>query len=962
MRRGNFPKAVFALLVSALLTACGGGSGTTAGGTTGGGTTGGGDTVTPPVPTLTIALVRDVDGTQTAVTRIDPSRPATVVATIANATTNAVVSFSATLGQFSPVSATALSSNGEARIILEAGTAAGAGQVTASTTVDGLNLVSNAVAYEVLEFEEVQENLQLGLCNGGLDCSGGATFTPGSMLISLDTVVGEPTTGLAAQGTAEISFVVGDLNATTGAFTPLSGISVNITSRCTNLSVASISEEQSDASGVVTATYQAEAGCENNDSITAVEPSTGSSATGSILVFPPRVGSIIFDSVVDSLGEAITTIFIQESGGESTARVIFQVLDRAGTPKPDQDVRFELTTNIGDLALQNTVRKTDAEGKAVAFVNSGFIATTVRVRASLDIDTDNDGINDTTLVTLSDQLSVNTGIADQDSMSIAATNLNVEGEDRQGTTTAITVLLSDAFNNPVRDGTTVQFRTEYGSIQPACNTVGGGCSVTWTSSEPRRQLDINTPPPLLSESNVCPDPLVTEIVTISGGQALTQYKMASASFNRVETLANVELGQGTDFTVIEDGLVCEATSALCTEGTTLTVTYARLWLDEDADGDTNHTISNPGVATAPFTLRTGVPCLAPSRSPTMVAAGYNGGLGQLYGGRSTILAFAQGEESFTDTNGNGLYDVGEPFVDLPEAFLDVNDDGVFGSILGNPGVDGDAARGNALPTCYGPTVPLANNPDTNGDGLPDLNNCYQEGGDEDVPVDFNDDGKFNAGNGIYNGTLCPLDVADNPNICSGKTCTDKDLDLYCTRTLVNIRKSIRILSAGSFASIGVRDAVTGEYVSSVSLTGNPAVGTFDSDVPLFSNDGNVIAAGDDFTIGYRDTQVSPGVGQVANLRTSSGGLLVDIADMFNGRMPVGSDLLFSSAACQIDNVPLNLVPNSSANGFTTVFLALGAAENPTSASGAVTVTVAPEFAAPTAISFSCAYDDDPTTP
>lgn len=43
-------------------------------------------------------------------------------------------------------------------------------------------------------------------------------------------------------------------------------------------------------------------------------------------------------------------------------------------------------------------------------------------------------------------------------------------------------------------------------------------------------------------------------------------------------------------------------------------------------------------------------------------------------GRLTIAATAVGEESFTDSNGNGLFDSGEPFTDLPEAFVDGNED------------------------------------------------------------------------------------------------------------------------------------------------------------------------------------------------------------------------------------------------------------------------------------------------
>ena len=49
--------------------------------------------------------------------------------------------------------------------------------------------------------------------------------------------------------------------------------------------------------------------------------------------------------------------------------------------------------------------------------------------------------------------------------------------------------MADRFNNPVPDGTVVNFTTEGGTIEGSCQTSGypiaSGCSVTWTSQEPR---------------------------------------------------------------------------------------------------------------------------------------------------------------------------------------------------------------------------------------------------------------------------------------------------------------------------------------------------------------------------------------------------------------------------------------------------------------------------------------------
>ncbi len=54
-----------------------------------------------------------------------------------------------------------------------------------------------------------------------------------------------------------------------------------------------------------------------------------------------------------------------------------------------------------------------------------------------------------------------------------------------GVTVPVTVYLSDRYSNPVPDGTAVAFTTNGGQIDGNCNTSGGQCTVTWTSSNPR---------------------------------------------------------------------------------------------------------------------------------------------------------------------------------------------------------------------------------------------------------------------------------------------------------------------------------------------------------------------------------------------------------------------------------------------------------------------------------------------
>ncbi len=64
------------------------------------------------------------------------------------------------------------------------------------------------------------------------------------------------------------------------------------------------------------------------------------------------------------------------------------------------------------------------------------------------------------------------------------------------------------------------------------------------------------------------------------------------------------------------------------------------------------------------------------RDSSLGEPGYKDGNGRSRNPRDglvTIVAVVPGEEAFTDTNGNGKYDQGEPFIDAPEPFLDLDD-------------------------------------------------------------------------------------------------------------------------------------------------------------------------------------------------------------------------------------------------------------------------------------------------
>ncbi|NQZ81031.1 MAG: hypothetical protein HRT52_08465 [Colwellia sp.] len=177
-------------------------------------------------------------------------------------------------------------------------------------------------------------------------------------------------------------------------------------------------------------------------------------------------------------------------------------------------------------------------------------------------------------------------------------------------------------------------------------------------------------------------------------------------------------------------------------------------------------------------------------------------MGQKMGGRATVLATTIGGESFPDLNGNGRFDVcevpaftggvGKPCgengnfdesgiditysgndvggnsYDLPEAFVDHNEDGVFN-----------------------PTQPGG-----------------QMGGELEEPVDYNSSLTYDSKDGKYNGLNCAIPAHEG---CS-------------TETAIDVRGSVVLVMSGSTANFVTTLPVGGQDINIVSEgTGNATV-------------------------------------------------------------------------------------------------------------------------------------------
>jgi hypothetical protein len=152
-------------------------------------------------------------------------------------------------------------------------------------------------------------------------------------------------------------------------------------------------------------------------------------------------------------------------------------------------------------------------------------------------------------------------------------------------------------------------------------------------------------------------------------------------------------------------------------------------------------------------------------------------LGAVSGFRSTILATALGEESFIDENGNGRYDIGEPFEDLSEAWLDHNEDRQYRRFDSAPRFFATGGPGCQMRT----PNPEANQACPTGSPLTAAQRLCLAGTEETF-VDLDSDGSYSLGNQCYNGTLCS-DEARAAN--------------RCTRTLVNVRADTVITLSGT---------------------------------------------------------------------------------------------------------------------------------------------------------------------
>jgi Bacterial Ig-like domain (group 1) len=316
----------------------------------------------------------------------------------------------------------------------------------------------------------------------------GSSFVP--------NVIAVQTTNLSAGGATNLTVSVVDAgNANNYAIAQSYG--VRFSSTCTDRSPAKAeftAEVVSTSSGTASTFYKA-LGCSGEDIITArlygevsstengftVSGNVLAIAVGSVTVELPEVNAVAFTG---NSTTALGLSGIANTNLPATGIVSFTVFDNFGNPIEGKEVDFVLSTTSVGATLSAPAGVTDENGVVTAAVNSGTTHGILSITATT---TTNVG---GTISTSSLPISVTTGSADQNSFNLVVDTLNPRGWDVDGTTVSFSASAADTFQNPVPDGTVINFFSESGRIEPSCETAGGACSVTWTSANPRPGLDL----------------------------------------------------------------------------------------------------------------------------------------------------------------------------------------------------------------------------------------------------------------------------------------------------------------------------------------------------------------------------------------------------------------------------------------------------------------------------------------
>jgi hypothetical protein len=180
-----------------------------------------------------------------------------------------------------------------------------------------------------------------------------------------------------------------------------------------------------------------------------------------------------------------SSIFVKGSGGQATAKMMFEVRDAHGIPVDTEHkatVTFTIKGGLGGGEILNPASaETDANGRVAVTITSGTKAGAVQVMAQAQV-------KGVTITAAPVPIAIHGGLPDLSHFSLAFEKLNFAGWIYYGLTNRITAFVGDKYSNPVPPGTVVQFRSTGGIIEGSAVTDAlGRASVILTSASPQPQ-------------------------------------------------------------------------------------------------------------------------------------------------------------------------------------------------------------------------------------------------------------------------------------------------------------------------------------------------------------------------------------------------------------------------------------------------------------------------------------------
>lgn len=343
---------------------------------------------------------------------------------------------------------------------------------SAATVLTNASGQGSAIVYPVSNSTSGADEIVATVVVGSTTYSASLGFQVTPSTVSITNFVTDKSS-VEAYGQANLSV---DLSTVAG--TP---VSLSVSSVCLNKGKAKITPTSQTVTGSTATFTYVDDGCgatDANDTVTVTLVGTTKTAALSLGLGSPAASSLGFVSATPEV------IYLKGSGFTEESVVKFVVKDQAGAALPGRSVVLTPTTLAGGLTLNGgsgaVTLLSDANGQVSVRVNSGTVPTPVRVQATL---------KDTTISTVSSNLSIRVGLPSQLNFSMSQNTINIEGMDRDGTANSYSIIASDRMGNPVPAGTAINFITEGGQVEATQQiALSGGlarATAAFVSSEPR---------------------------------------------------------------------------------------------------------------------------------------------------------------------------------------------------------------------------------------------------------------------------------------------------------------------------------------------------------------------------------------------------------------------------------------------------------------------------------------------